>query len=70
MDMSDDDFDISLFIELPENYPDVLPNITIEGLNENFDEERIQKVHSVSMFVTLFIAFRNLKKKPIIILEW
>ncbi|KHJ84794.1 RWD domain protein [Oesophagostomum dentatum] len=40
---SSSDFEVALVIELPENYPDVIPRISLEGIDELFSQERIQK---------------------------
>ncbi|EYC32112.1 hypothetical protein Y032_0003g1407 [Ancylostoma ceylanicum] len=42
-DECDSDFEITLVIELPEKYPDVIPRISLEGVDHLFSEERIQK---------------------------
>ncbi|RCN48557.1 RWD domain protein [Ancylostoma caninum] len=42
-DECDSDFEITLVIELPENYPDVIPRISLEGVDHLFSEERIRK---------------------------
>ncbi|KAK6728270.1 hypothetical protein RB195_005733 [Necator americanus] len=39
----DSDFEVALVIGLPENYPDVIPRISLEGIDHLFSEERIRK---------------------------
>ncbi|CAJ0961409.1 unnamed protein product, partial [Mesorhabditis belari] len=40
------EFTISLLVELPENYPDVIPKLGLEGVEDLFSEERINQVLS------------------------
>lgn len=41
------DFDVVLVLELPENYPDVIPRISIEGIDDLFSSERIEQTVEV-----------------------
>ncbi|VDL84662.1 unnamed protein product [Nippostrongylus brasiliensis] len=43
----DSDFDISLVLELPEQYPDVIPRISLEGIEDLFSSDRIKKAVEV-----------------------
>lgn len=43
------DFDVVLVLELPENYPDVIPRISIEGIDDLFSSERIEQTVEVSL---------------------
>lgn len=44
---SESDFDVVLVLELPENYPDVIPRISIEGIDDLFSSERIEQTVEV-----------------------
>uniref|UniRef100_A0A8R1IVP8 RWD domain-containing protein n=1 Tax=Caenorhabditis japonica TaxID=281687 RepID=A0A8R1IVP8_CAEJA len=38
---TDDDFEVSLNISFPENYPDTIPEISLDGIEDEFTAERI-----------------------------
>ncbi|CAJ0592422.1 unnamed protein product [Cylicocyclus nassatus] len=40
---SPSDFEVALVVELPEDYPDAIPRIRLEGIDHLFTKERIQK---------------------------
>ncbi|KAK6049898.1 RWD domain protein [Cooperia oncophora] len=42
------DFDLALVLQLPETYPDVIPQISLEGLEDIFSEDRVQQAVQVS----------------------
>ncbi|CAI2298710.1 unnamed protein product [Caenorhabditis sp. 36 PRJEB53466] len=42
-DPTDDDFEVSLGITFPETYPDTIPEISLNGIEDVFSEERIEK---------------------------
>ncbi|VDO59246.1 hypothetical protein V3C99_004073 [Haemonchus contortus] len=42
------DFDVALVMQLPETYPDVIPRISLEGLDDIFTDDRVQQaVHKL-----------------------
>ncbi|CAB3408356.1 unnamed protein product [Caenorhabditis bovis] len=40
----DDDFEVTLHVNFPENYPDVAPELSLSGIEDIFKEERIEEV--------------------------
>ncbi|PIO60941.1 RWD domain protein [Teladorsagia circumcincta] len=42
------DFDVALVLQLPETYPDVIPRISLEGLEDIFTDDRVQQAVQVT----------------------